>query len=91
MKAASHTNRLEERRAQTHAFHPTLRFDREHTTATFGTVVRKYNMHTAETHMLSCTHTHTDTRAAGLQPVPTVLGFTSQQHHLLTPSKDNKG
>lgn len=59
MKAASHTNRQEERRAQTHASHPTLRFDHEHTTATFGTAVRKYNMHTAETHMLPCAHTHT--------------------------------
>lgn len=45
----------------TRVFHPTLRFDHEHTTATFGTVVRKYNTHTAETHMLSPEHTHTHT------------------------------
>lgn len=31
------------------------------TPATFGTVVRKYNTHTVETHMLPCTHVYTHT------------------------------
>ncbi len=64
------------------------------TPATFGTVVRKYNTgrdtYSRNTHAVMYKYTHTHTQAVGLQPEPTVLS-ASQQHHLLTPSKDNKG